>query len=340
LRQREQIAGLVGEVEPDEVAAVGPAPARALGHEALERVEHRVAPRLEQSAHALEVRLEVSAPHELVHRRLRHERRRDVGRDGERLHLCGERRGQDEVADAHARRDRLRERRCIRDVGASFQLEDRRQCRSLVAHEAVRIVLQYEQLVFSCELCDAPAALLGERSAARVLKGRDRVEEGGLLALGQRGLERVEVEAVVVHRQADDVGAEAREDLQRPVVRWRLHEDTRPFPDELLGEEHEALERAARDDDACRLDAVPRRDPLTERRIAAAGAVREHRGAVGLDRGARAVGELGDGKAFGRRNPARKRDDTHGLRLPGWPECVEVAAHVAADQHVPHLDQR
>src|SRR5207244_11467388 len=86
---------------------------------------------------------------------------------------------------------------------------------------------------------------------------------------------------------------------------------------ELLDEEDEPLERAARDDDARRLDAVPRRDPLTQRRVAAARTVGEDGLPVALDRRARAVRELGDGKAFGRGDAAREGDQTHALSLAG-----------------------
>ena len=89
-----------------------------------------------------------------------------------------------------------------------------------------------------------------------------------------------------------------------------------PAPDELLGEEDEALERAARDHDhARRLDAVPLGEPLAQRPVAAARAVGEDRPAVALDRGARAVGELLDGKALGRGHSARERDHIHGVSL-------------------------
>src|SRR4029079_1389473 len=62
LRAREQPPCVLREIEPDEVAAFGPATPGALGHLALERVEHRVPPCAKQAAHALEVRLEVAAP--------------------------------------------------------------------------------------------------------------------------------------------------------------------------------------------------------------------------------------------------------------------------------------
>ena len=77
---------------------------------------------------------------------------------------------------------------------------------------------------------------------------------------------------------------------------------------ELLGEEDEALERAARDHDAARFDAVLLGEPLAQRPVAAAGAVAEDRTAVVLERRARAVGELLHGEALGSRDSAGERD--------------------------------
>src|SRR5207237_9532182 len=119
----------------------------------------------QQTLYTLEIRLEVAAPQELVHRRLRHEGRRDVRRDGERLDLRRELLRQDEVADAHARRDRLRERRRVRDMVAALQLEDRRRRLALVAHEPVRILLEPEPVMLAGELRDALSPLGRKRAA-------------------------------------------------------------------------------------------------------------------------------------------------------------------------------
>ena len=67
-----------------------------------------------------------------------------------------------------------------------------------------------------------------------------------------------------------------REDLERAVVRRRLHEHAARSPRELLGGvEDESLESADREDDPLRPDAVPPRDPLTKRPVATARPVRE-----------------------------------------------------------------
>ena len=75
-----------------------------------------------------------------------------------------------------------------------------------------------------------------------------------------------------------------------------------------LGEEAEALERAVRQDDSLGLHSMAVGDPFAERRVTAGRAVVQRGGAVALDRGARAVGELFEREALGRRNAAGERD--------------------------------
>src|SRR5204863_5934633 len=115
-------------------------------------------------------------------------------------------------------------------------------------------------------------------------------------------------EAVLVHRDADDLGAEAGEDLGGPVVRRRFDGHSRAGLDELLGKEDDALRRAARDHDARGLDTVPLGEPLAQRSVAPSGAVAEDRPAVALERRARAFSELLDGKALGSGDSAGERD--------------------------------
>ena len=120
--------------------------------------------------------------------------------------------------------DRLRERRRERDPLAALELVDPRQRLAVVADAAVGVVLENRQVVLGGELDEPAAALDPDRAAGRVLERRDRVEERDRPALAQLGLERVEVEALVVHRERHDVRAVARQDLQRPVVGRRLDE--------------------------------------------------------------------------------------------------------------------
>ena len=219
-----------------------------------------------------------------------------------------------EPTDAQAGADRLRERRAVGDVAAR-ELEERRERLALVAHEPVGIVLEHEQLVLLCELDDPPAALQAQRAAARVLEGRDEVEERGRRAAAKRLLERVGVEPLVVAGEQLDVRAELAEDLQRPVVGRELGEHALAGS-EVLGEEHEPLQRAVGQEHTLRVDAVPVGDPLAQRRVARRRSVREDRPAVALDGDARAVRQLLDRQALGSRDTAREGDRRHHARLP------------------------
>src|SRR5262249_46000529 len=153
--------------------------------------------------------------------------------------------------------------------------------------EPIRIVLEDEQIALARELDEALPALERQRAPARILEGRDRVQERRLTARKLVGNE-----TVVVHPRADDLGAEPAKDLDRTVVRRRLDERRGAGGWGRPREDHDARERAARDNDARRLRPVPSRDPLAQRAVAAAGAVREDDLAVTRDRLARAIGQL------------------------------------------------
>src|SRR5262249_16271621 len=101
--------------------------------------------------------------------------------------------------------DSLRERRAVRNLlRAAGQLEYARECLAVVAHEPVGVVLEHEQVPLGRDLGEPAAALEREGSPARVLEGRDRVEEREV-ALRQLFWD----ESVLVHGDADDLGAEA-----------------------------------------------------------------------------------------------------------------------------------
>ena len=160
--------------------------------------------------------------------------------------------GQDEVPGPDTRRDGLRERRRVGDEGAPLELEQAGRRLALVAHEAVRIVLEHRQLVLSRDLDDLAAPLAGERPPARILEGRNRVQERRPLAsAAQLGNERVRDETLLVHLERYDLGALARENRERAVVRGRLDEHAAGAPGELLRcVEGEALQPSGRQHDA------------------------------------------------------------------------------------------
>src|SRR5207302_8483491 len=144
-RAREQLGGveLPGQLQPDEVAALGPAPAGAPAEAVLERLEHRIPSLAQQAADTLQVRLEQAAAQEFVQRRLRDEPRGDVRRRGATLELGRKRRGGDQVPDAQPRRNGLRERRAIANEIAALELEQARKRLAFEADEPVRIVLEH-----------------------------------------------------------------------------------------------------------------------------------------------------------------------------------------------------
>jgi hypothetical protein len=167
--------------------------------------------------------------------------------------------------------------------------------------------------VLGRKLGDAASPLRRERPPAWVLKGRNRVEERRAAAR-ELILERIDVEPILVLRDPDDVRTEAAQDLQRAVVGRRLDEEA-ALAGEAAREEDEALERAIREQNPRRIDAVPLAEPGAKRRVPATRAVRQDRPPVALDHGARAVGELLDGEALGRGNPAREGDRLHSRRV-------------------------
>ena len=89
---------------------------------------------------------------------------------------------------------------------------------ALKADEAVGIVLEYEEVVLVRESDKPAAALVVERSAARILERRDRVEEGRLCTARKRLLEGTELEPLVIHRHGRDADAGCGQYLERPVV--------------------------------------------------------------------------------------------------------------------------
>ena len=133
---------------------------------------------------------------------------------------------------------------------------------------------------------------LAERSAARVLEGRDRVEERDVAAARELRLERVGVEPLVVHLDGDDLDALPAEELQRPIVGRPFDEDAPGSARELRGGvEDEALQPARREEDPAGVDPVTLPEQLSQRPVAPTRAIGEDRPTVTLERLAGAVRE-------------------------------------------------
>jgi hypothetical protein len=87
--------------------------------------------------------------------------------------------------------------------------------------------------VLGREFGDALAPLGRERAAAGVLEGRDRVQERGRVAVAERGLDDIRLEAFVVHLDCLDGRAERAQDFQRPVVCRALDQHAAAWGEEL-----------------------------------------------------------------------------------------------------------
>ena len=107
-------------------------------------------------------------------------------------------------------REDLGERPEVDDVLAAVERIQRRQRVALVAEEAVRVVLEHEQLTLSGDLDQSPATLERHRDARRIVEGGDRVDELRRAALVVQAVERllqqIDAHAVRVHLDLDDVG--------------------------------------------------------------------------------------------------------------------------------------
>jgi hypothetical protein len=169
------------------------------------------------------------------------------------------------------------------------------------------VVLDDERARRGRELHHAAAAIRREGAPARVLEGRDRVQEGRVGVLGERLLQLAGDEAVLVHRDGDGRLAGFVENLQRAVVGRQLDEHRLPAP-EVLSEQHEPLKRAVGQEHAVRRHLEPLGDRLAERRVAGAGAVGADRVTVAVEDGARAVGALRPGGACGRGHATRTNE--------------------------------
>ena len=133
------------------------------------------------------------------------------------------------------------------------------------------------------------------------------------MAVGERLLDAVDVDAVGLERDADPVDAELLEHQQRPVV-GGLFDDHLVAGGEQGAEQHPAgLERAVGHHHATRIDAaVAFADPLAEPGVADSRAVGEGAGGVLVEGGAGGGSHRFDGEQVGGGRPAGEGD--HGRR--------------------------
>ena len=216
--------------------------------------------------------------------------------------------GADQVAHADARADRLRERGRVDHLVGLVHREHRRQRLALEAQLHVGVVLEDGEAVLGRQL-EQPAALLErERAAGRVLEVGDDVRERRVRAPLQRQLERLDVDAVRLERDGEQLRAELPQRQQRAVVGGRLDHHHVTGLDQLLEQERVRLHRAVGGEGPVRLDAVLRGDPLEQVRVAGRGAVRERARRVALERALSGGLQVIDGDDVERRGAARERD--------------------------------
>ncbi len=300
------------EVEPDEVPARRAAPRRA-ARERARASAPSIASRRARSSAQTRSRFGSKRPRATnsADDRLREERRRDVGRDGPLLERRRVGVGKDEVPGADAGRHRLRERRRVRDELPALELEKARlgarprsgrarTGRPREPRARARATISTSRARRSAESV-LPLGFWNVGIVYRNDGGSLRLRSSASSASGSRPSSSI--------CERDDLDPVAGEDLERTVVARRLDEHApRPARELLGGVEDEPLEAADREDDAPGGDAVPLRDPLPKRRVAAARAVREDPGAVALRHRVRALGELRGRDQLGRRGAASERD--------------------------------
>jgi hypothetical protein len=188
-----------------------------------------------------EIFLEQAALQILVRSRLREQGGRDVGGGRFCLDLRRETGWQDEIPDAQPGSDRLGEGRAVDDIRAAVQLEERWQRLPLETDETVWVVFDEQHVVLTREPDESAATCLRQRHPARVLKRRDRVQKRGPQPLAEHQLERIDIQALVVERDCEDLGAHRLQQLQRTVVCGCLDEHG-AARGQAVGEEEETLE--------------------------------------------------------------------------------------------------
>ncbi len=160
-------------------------------------------------------------------------------------HLLIDGRRRDDVPGADARRDDLGERTQVDDVVIPIHAEERGNGLSGKAQEAVRVVLDYQQISLCGEIDQPPPALERECRTRGVAEVGDHVEELGPPPLGFKRIEHLSDglhhQAVRVHGQMPHVRLIGGEGGERTRVRRALGQHDVAGVDERLGDQVDAL---------------------------------------------------------------------------------------------------
>ena len=235
-----------------------------------------------------------------------------------------------EVAHADPGADRLGERGCVDHHVALVEREHRRQRLAGEADVHVRVVLEHGEAVLGAELQQPPALLERQRAAAGVVEVGDDVRELRPRAALERPRQRLDVEAVGLQRDREQLRAEVAKRQQRAVVARRLDHHHVAGLDQALEQEGVRLHRAVGCDHLLGRDTVLLRDPGHQRRVSRRGPVRDHRRGV-LGEGAVGGGaQLVDGHDVERGRAPREGDVLKLGRHPrvGYPAPMAVAVTI------------
>jgi len=256
---------------------------------ALERIQHRLALLAVQGADGRDMGVEQAGLQHFVGHALREAGRVEVSRLLGLHEFEVDGLGGDDVAQAHARCEDLRERAHV-EHAVRVERAQRRQGIAGVAQLAVRIVFDQQHAEFFRAGHQGLAALQRQAAAGRVLEVRDGVEEAR--AGSQLGRERFGQQALVIagHRRVRRL--EQRERLQGAQIAGCFHQDLALRVDEHLAQQVQPLLRAGRDEHARSRGAMTLGNPFTQRGQPLGRAVlqcglrivREHAGARRLDR--------------------------------------------------------
>ena len=144
------------------------------------------------------------------------------------------------------------------------QLVQGRFLAATIAKETVGRVFEEEKAVPVGELHDLLPLRSRARHACGILEIRDDVKELRH-APGERSLERLDIGAVGVDRDADHVRAVAAQQRERPVVRRCLRKDRVAALQHAQAKELNQLERSVAGEDAVGRHTLPLGEPLAQR---------------------------------------------------------------------------
>ncbi len=155
--------------------------------------------------------------------------------------------GTRQVAHPNTRADGLRERGRVDHPPRAVERQHRRRRLIVERQLPVGVVLEDPEAVLGGELDQALALGRRERAAGGVVEVRDQVDQLRRGAFPQEALQRLHVDAVLLQRHADALGAEPLQEEQRAVVGRLLDHHPVPGLDQVLKQHRPGLERAVGD---------------------------------------------------------------------------------------------